>query len=283
VRALILGAGGQLGTSLAELVGAESALTRAQAPITEPQALDAVIRGRRPDVVFNCAAYNAVDQAESHPALARAVNSDGAANVAESCTRHHARLVHFSTNFVFDGALGRPYVESDPPGPLSVYGASKLEGEMRVLEIAPGALVIRTAALFGDRGSAIKGGSFPERILSRALRDEPLRVVSDETVNPTYTGDLAAAAVELAQAEVRGVVHAVAGGCCGWDDLARAVLAACGLRVEVESISTRDLALPAARPRNGCLASQRVPALRDWREGVRAWALRRPADAGARP
>src|SRR4029077_19736171 len=191
------------------------------------------------------------------------------------------RLVHFSTNFVFDGALDRQYVESDKPAPISVYGASKLEGEQRVLELLPNALVIRTAALFGDRGSAIKGGSFPERILARAHSGQALRVVADQKVNPTYTADLAPVALELGESELRGVVHAVAAGCAGWDEFARATLAEFHVDVAVEAVTAEEVGGAARRPLNGCLASSIVAPLRPWRDGLHQWALRREATSGA--
>ncbi|MHB8588734.1 MAG: SDR family oxidoreductase [Candidatus Dormibacteraceae bacterium] len=231
----------------------------------------------RPALVFNCAAYNAVDRAETEKDLAFAVNAEGPSNVARACARHRIRMVHFSTNFVFDGALDRPYLESHVAAPLSVYGASKLEGEQRVLDVQPHALVIRTSALFGDRGSAIKGGSFPDRILSLAQRGEPLRVVADQKVNPTYAAELAPVALELAESELEGLVHVVAAGCAGWDELARAVLAEFHVEAVVEAVSSADLGAPAPRPLNGCLASDRVAPLRLWREGLHDWAVRRAA------
>ncbi len=270
----MLGAGGQLGSDLSRLIGDGSGVTHAEVSVTDPDALDALLSSRRPALVFNCASYNAVDRAEAERGLAYAVNSEGAANAARACARHRIRLVHFSTNFVFDGALDRPYVESDQPAPLSAYGLSKLEGEQRVLDLLPDALVIRTSALFGDTGSAIKGGSFPERILSRARRGEPLRVVTDQRVNPTYTRDLAPAAVELAESGLEGVVHVVSAGCAGWDEFARAVLAEFRVPAEVNAVSSAELAAPAARPLNGCLASSRVAALRPWREALQEWAVR---------
>jgi dTDP-4-dehydrorhamnose reductase len=275
LRALVLGAGGQLGSDLARLIGPDSGFTREQVSVSDPDALDALLSSVRPAIVFNCAAYNAVDKAESEKDVAHAVNAEGPANVARACARHRIRLVHFSTNFVFDGALDRPYVESDPPSPISVYGASKLEGERSVLDLQPNALVIRTAALFGDRGSAIKGGSFPDRIISRAKRGEALRVVADQKVNPTYTADLAPVALELGESELRGVVHVVAAGCAGWDEFARAALAEFHVTAEVEPASSAELGAAARRPLNGCLSSSKVPPLRPWREGLHEWAARR--------
>jgi dTDP-4-dehydrorhamnose reductase len=279
VKAMVLGAAGQLGSELARLIGEGAGVTHNEVSITDPDALDSLLSRRRPKLVFNCAAYNAVDRAETERDLAFAVNSEGPANVALMCSRYGIRLVHFSTNFVFDGALPRPYVESDEAAPLSVYGSSKLDGEKRVLELLPGALVIRTSAVFGDTGSAIKGGSFPERIVERARRGEPLRVVADQKVNPTYAGDLAPAAMDLAASGLDGIVHVVAAGCAGWDEFARAALAECGVSATVEATWSADLASPAARPLNGCLESTRVAALRPWREGLREWAQRRVPEA----
>ena len=274
-NALVLGAGGQLGSELARLLGADSGVAHAEASVTDRESIDRLIRERRPEIVFNCAAYNAVDHAEREVDLAFAVNGQGPAIVAAACAASGARLVHFSTNFVFDGTLDRPYTESDAPAPLSVYAASKLEGEQRVLDLLPRALVIRSSALFGDTRSAIKGGSFPDRILERALRGEPLTVVSDQKVNPTYTGDLAPAAIELAASGLEGVVHLVAAGCAGWDEFARAVLEESKVSVPVGSIVSAELSAAARRPLNGCLKSTRVEALRPWREGLREWSVRR--------
>ncbi len=225
-----------------------------------------MIASRRPDVVFNCAAYNAVDRAETERQAAFAVNSAGAYNVAAACRRHGASMVHFSTNFVFNGAAAEPYVESDEPSPISVYGASKLDGEKRVLEVGTHVLVVRTAAVFGGPNS------FPMRIIERARAGEGLRVVADQTVNPTYAKDLAAAAVELAEEGFAGIVHAVAAGCPGWDEFARAVLFEAGVQARVESVKTGTYPAPARRPANGCLTTIRFRALRPWQAAVREWA-----------
>jgi len=272
VKALVLGAEGQLGAELVKLLGSDAGASRLEVSITDAAALDAVVAARRPAVVFNCAAYNAVDRAEAEPEVAFAVNATGPFNVASACVRHGARFVHFSTNFVFDGAKMGAYVESDLPSPLGVYARSKLEGERRVAEVMPEALVMRTAAVFGGH----RGQSFPERILSRARAGSPLRVVSDQRVNPTYAADLAAAAFHLAAAGEEGLVHAVSGECCGWDVFASAVLAEFELPLAVEKISTSDLAGGAPRPSNGCLVSTRISPLRSWRDGLHEWA------AGAR-
>ena len=273
---IVLGANGQLGSELARLAGPDSGITREQVSISDASAVEALIAARRPALVFNCAAYNAVDRSESEPHLAFELNSQGPLNVALACTRHDARLVHFSTNFVFDGNQDRPYLESDPSSPQGAYATSKLEGETRLLDAMPGALVIRTAALYGGH----RGTSFPERILERARRGERIKVVADQRVNPTYAKDLAAVAFELGSRGWGGLLHVVGGGCCGWDELARAVLAEFGLRVEVEGVSSAAYDSPARRPLNGCLASTRVEPMRPWREALHEWAAAHAARTG---
>jgi len=272
VKTLVLGAGGQLGSELVRLLPGAVGLTRRELSITDRHGLDRICREHRPDLVFNCAAFNAVDRAEAEPDIAFQVNSVGAESVSDACRQHGARLVHFSTNFVFDGALDRPYTEADLAQPLGVYGKSKLEGEKAVLKVLPEALVIRTAAVFGDQGSAVKGGSFPERIVERARRREKLKVVSDQLVNPTYARDLAKAAIDLEASQMSGIVHVVAAGCCSWAEFARAALAEYGLDAEVEAVRSADIGAAAPRPLNGCLASVRIAALRPWQEGLAEWA-----------
>jgi dTDP-4-dehydrorhamnose reductase len=269
VRVLITGAAGQLGSDLRRLLPEAQALDRHQLSVTDLRAVEAAVR--RCDVVVNCAAYNAVDAAETDPGPARAVNADGAANVALACRRAGARLIHFSTNYVFDGSGDRPFTERDRPRPLGAYARSKLEGERRVLEILPEALVVRSAGLFGAVGSAVKGGSFPERVVRRALAGERLRVVADQRLNPTYTADLAAAVVDLLDGTLSGVVHVVAEGCCSYWELAVEALRLAGLEAPVEPLTTAELGAAAPRPLNGCLASERLPPLRDWRAGLAAW------------
>jgi len=258
----VFGSGGQLGSELLRLLGPECGVTHREVSIAEAAAVESLLSRSRPDVVFNCAAYNAVDRAETERDLAFAVNGAGPRNLAIACRRAGASLVHFSTNFVFDGTLDQPYVEADHPEPISVYGSSKLAGERGVLEAGAHVVVVRTAALYGGPNS------FPTRILERARTGAELRVVSDQRVNPTFARDVAAAAVDLAEQGVAGIVHAVAGGCCGWDDFARAVLAEAGVESEVLSVPTSAYPAAARRPANGCLASTRIAPLRPWREAL---------------
>ena len=271
MRVLVTGAAGQLGSDLVVALPGSVGLPRAALSVTDAGAVLAAVRGF--DLVFNCAADNAVDAAEASPGRAFAVNAEGAANVARACRSLGARLVHFSTNYVFDGARSGPHTESDPPAPLGAYGRSKLEGERRVLELLPEALVVRSSGLFGAAGSAVKGGSFPERIVRRARAGEPLRVVNDQLLNPTYTADLARGAAALAERELSGIVHLVAEDCCSYWELAVAALELAGLELPVERVSTAELGAAAPRPLHGCLVSERVSPLRPWRQGLADWWL----------
>ena len=274
VRILITGARGQLGSDLRRLLPEAVGLGRAELAIDDEAAVARAFAEVRPELVYNCAAYNGVDQAEAEPEVAARVNALGPEILARACAERGARLVHFSTNFVFDGALERPYVESDAPGPLSVYARSKLDGERAVLDVLPGALVARVTSLFGVEGSAIKGGSFPERVIRSAREGRPLRIVADQFVNPTYTGDLAAAVVGVVESGLEGLVHLAPEDCCSWYEFATEALLVAGLGESsggVEAITTGELGAAAPRPLRTCLASERVPALRPWREGLRAW------------
>jgi len=262
VNALVLGAGGQLGSELVRLLPGAGVTAR----IHEDRVIEELLSLRRPDVVINCAAYNAVDRAETDREHAQIGNVDGPAVLAAACRRTGATLVHFSTNFVFDGSLGRPYVEADQPSPISAYGETKLAGEAAVFSSGARALVIRTAALFGGPRS------FPRRILERARSASRIPVVADQRVNPTYARDLAAATLELLDGDVTGIVHVVGGGCAGWDEFARATLQEFGVPTEVDPVPSSAFPSPARRPLNGCLDSTRFHGLRPWREALNDWA-----------
>lgn len=244
------------------MIGPESAVPHDDVDITNSTDVHALIEGRRPEVVFNCAAYNAVDRAETDAAEAYAVNASGPLHIAQACRWTGASFVHFSTNFVFDGEHDEPYIEADEPAPLSRYGQSKLDGERNALSVGAHVLVIRTAAVYGGRRG------FPYRFGEMAREGKPLRVVSDQTINPTYARDLAASSLQLAEIGVAGIVHVVNAGCCAWDEFARAVLMERRVDRSVESVPSGAYPAAARRPKNGCLASTRIPPLRSWREAL---------------
>jgi len=275
VRALVVGSRGQLGRELVALLGTEVvwAGDRAEIDVTDGGAVAALVSRVRPDTVFNAAAWNRVDAAESEPGAAFAVNASGPHFLARAAREAGALLVHYSTDYVFDGTASRPYREDDVPRPLGVYGASKLAGEHLVAAAGGEHLVVRTSGVLGRGGSEQKGGSFVERIVAQARAGEPLRVVADQVFSPTGAADLAAASIALVRAGVRGLVHVTNAGSCTWHELAVAALAVAGLDAPVERIATADLRLPARRPPYSVLDGSRyarlgLPPLRHWRAAL---------------
>jgi dTDP-4-dehydrorhamnose reductase len=276
VKALVAGAGGQLGQALVACLGPELAWSGAREAldVRDGAAVARVVESVRPDVVFNAAAYNAVDGAETDPGGALAVNAAGPAHLARAARSVGAVVVHVSSDYVFDGTLGRPYVEDDRPAPLSQYGVSKLAGELAVAAATPEHLVVRTSAVFGGGGSRAKGGSFVERMLARARAGQPLRVVSDQVLSPTYAPDLATALVTLVARGVRGLFHVTNAGECSWHALACAALEIAGVEHEVEPVGAAAFGAPARRPAYSALANARWAGLglapqRPWRAALR--------------
>ncbi|HEX6738451.1 MAG TPA: dTDP-4-dehydrorhamnose reductase [Vicinamibacteria bacterium] len=274
MKALVVGAGGQLGQALAaRLGGSAPAFSREALDIRDGEAVGRAVLDAAPEVVFNASAYNKVDGAESEPAEAFAVNALGPLFLARACAAAGALLVHVSTDYVFDGSGARPWREEDLPAPLGVYGASKLAGEHLVAAAAPAHLIVRTSAVLGVGASRAKGGSFVERILSRARAGQPLRVVADQTLAPTYAPDLAEALLALAASGARGLWHVTGEGACTWHQLAVAALSLAGLAAPVAPISSAELNAPARRPAYSVLDTSRyraraLPRLRSWREAL---------------
>ena len=275
MRALVAGAEGQLGTELCKRLGGELAWSggRAALDVTDAAAVRALLARVKPDVVFNATAYNRVDAAERERERAFAVNALAPRTLARAAAQAGGRLVHVSTDYVFDGASSRPYREEDEPRPLSAYGASKLEGETHVLAAGPEHLVVRTSGVMGRRGSAQKGGSFAARILAQARAGQPLRVVSDQVFAPTFARDLAEALVALARTPAAGLLHVTNEGACSWHELAVAALRAAGLDAPVVKIAAAELELPARRPAYSVLDSSRYRSLgltrpRRWQDAL---------------
>jgi dTDP-4-dehydrorhamnose reductase len=267
----ITGAGGMLGS---DLVAAATdggldvvACDRSRLDVTDPDAVESMVRRARPDVVVNCAAWTDVDGAESAIEAAFAVNAAGAGNVARFAAGAGARTIHISTDYVFDGHKRQPYVESDPVAPMSVYGRSKLEGELAVAREAAGRhTIVRSSWLFG-----VSGHCFPKTILRLAAERDELTVVDDQVGCPTFTGHLALAIVELAQREgPLGVVHIAAAGQCSWFEFASEVVRAGDSSCEVRPGTTADFDRPAPRPAYSVMRSERsdLPELPDWHEGL---------------
>jgi dTDP-4-dehydrorhamnose reductase len=270
VRALITGGGGQLASDLAVLLGSDAiAYPRTQLDVTDADAVSRAFEEVQPEVVFNCAAFHNLDECEADPARAWEVNVEAVRNLA----RRGAKLVHVSTNYVFDGRRDQPYAEEDLPAPQSIYALTKLAGEHAAMAYGGEALVVRTAGLYGLHGSASKGGNFVQRMLARANAQGALSVVADQRLQPTFTADLAQAILGALQSGAQGVVHLTASEVCSWHRFTEAILARAGLQIPVQAVATTIEPGGVKRPLNGVLARPRadslgLPALRPWREAL---------------
>ena len=270
---LVTGAGGMLGCAVLDAARRSGwdarGVARTQLDIVDEGAVRDALAAAGADVIVNCAAWTDVDGAESDRDGAFAVNATGAGVLARAAAGIGARLVHVSTDYVFDGRGTRPYVESDPTGPQGVYGASKLAGELEVSAASERHAIVRTAWLFGAGGR-----NFVDTMLR--LADEgarEVRVVTDQLGCPTWTGHLADALLEVAGRGCGGVLHGAASGACTWNELAVEVFAVAGRDVQVLPSSSAERRRPAPRPAYSVLGSERDDALvlPDWRGGVRAY------------
>jgi dTDP-4-dehydrorhamnose reductase len=281
-RALITGGGGQLAHDLAELLGPSArAFTRAELDITDREAVARAFAQIQPEIVFNCAAFHNLDACERDADTAWAVN----ARAVRELALRSPRLVHISTNYVFDGHRPDPYGEHDCPAPRSVYALSKLAGEHLALAYCEHALVVRSAGLYGLYGSASKGGNFVQRMIARASEQGTLSVVADQRLQPTYTADLARAVLDAADAGVGGIVHLTAQGECSWYEFTVAILQEAGIDVPVQPATTTIGPGGVDRPLNGVLARPRADSLglarlRPWRDALGDYM--RHADIAAR-
>jgi dTDP-4-dehydrorhamnose reductase len=279
VKYLVLGAFGQLGRAICpRLEGEVIELRRVQADLARPETVVRSLLAARPEVVINCAAYNLVDKAESDPEEAFAVNTWGVRHLARLCGESDCTLVHFSSDYVFgqDESRQTPYHEADAPGPVNVYGLSKLTGEFWVRSLAPRHFVIRTCGLYGVHGIGGKGRNFVEIMLRLAGEGKPIRVVNDQTCTPTYAADLAEVTIRLMQSERHGLYHVTNAGSCTWFELARRIFELEGIKADLKAITSQEYGAAARRPRysvleaKGC-RSLDLPPLRTWEEALQAY------------
>ena len=271
MKALVTGGGGQLGSDLAAILGEDAvALSHTELDIADPASLGRAFEDVQPDVVFNCAAFHVLDECEHEPDSAWAVNVRAVADLA----RRGAKLVHLSTNYVFDGRRPEPYAEDDVPAPRSMYAITKLAGEHAALAYGAGALVVRTTGLYGFAGNASKGGNFVQRMLTRARAGTgQLRLPADQRVQPTFTADLAGALVDAVRRDATGTVHLTNSGECTWFEFTQAIVDNAGIDVPIEPGETVIEPGGIDRPLNGVLARPRadalgLPELRPWREAL---------------
>jgi len=268
---MIIGATGLLGKALThewsgdEVVG----LGSRDVDIRDADKVREVVEGHRPDWIVLAAAYTNVDECETHPELALAVNRDGAVNVAQAAKQTGAKLLFLSSDYVFDGKKTSPYETEDARNPQSVYGRSKAEAEVRLLDVLPECCIARTSWLFGTGGKC-----FPDTILKLAASRPALDVVNDQRGCPTYSVDLSRAIVQLCRSHASGIVHVTNAGECSWFDFAREIVKGGGLATEIRPVSSQQMARPAPRPAYSVLSPK---SLRRYDVTVPTWqdALRR--------
>jgi dTDP-4-dehydrorhamnose reductase len=249
--------------------GFAAALARGDLDVTDAGAVRAAVTDARPDVIINCAAFTDVDGCEEREEEATAVNGTGAGNVAAAAASAGALVVHVSSDYVFDGTKGIPYVESDSVGPLSAYGRSKLAGEEAIRAAAPDHhLIVRSSWLFGAGGR-----NFVTTIAGLAAERDELSVVTDQVGCPTFTGHLAHGLIACAEAGRRGTAHLAGGGRCSWNEFAQEIVRSTGSACRVLPSTTAEMARPAPRPAFSAMESERgdLATLPPWREGLRAF------------
>ena len=277
MRLLVFGRQGQVARSLREAAAPEKdvqllCVGRPEVDLTRPETITTAISQFRPDIVVNPAAYTAVDKAELEPHLAFEINRDGAGAVALAADRENVPIIHFSTDYVFDGKKSGLYDEQDVPNPLSVYGRSKLEGEEAVKAANPQHVILRTSAVYAPFGA-----NFVKTIWGRVAAGQGLRVVNDQTGCPTYAPDVAVQTIGLARrlidtgwrSEFAGVTHMVGPDALTWYAFAREIVngyvARGGKSVAVEPVPSSEYLTRACRPQNSCLSTERLKSVFDIR------------------
>ena len=276
MKTAIIGANGQLGVDLCRVLRKQGitliALTHNDVDVASSEQVDRVLDAVNPDVVVSTAAYHKVEECEQQPGTSFAVNATGPRNLALACRRINAVLVHFSTDYVFDGSQKQPYRESDLPHPLNVYGVSKLAGEAMVPFTWARHFVIRTCGLYGTAGSSGKGGNFVETMLKKAAAGSPLRVVNDQVLTPTFTGDLAEAVSQLIRSDAYGLYHVSAEGQCSWYEFTRKIFELENLALDLRPVSTVEFPSPVQRPAYSVLSKQKLKSMGismpPWEDGL---------------
>jgi dTDP-4-dehydrorhamnose reductase len=281
MKVALIGAKGQLGSDIASHFSQcdryqLTALTRDDIDITNPEKVQQILTSQKFDVVINSAAYVRVDDCEQEFNTAFNVNAIAALNVARACRELDALCVYISTDYVFRGDRHVPYTESDVPDPINIYGTSKLTGEYLVRQTAKRSLILRISSVFGKAGASGKGGNFVETMLKKAKAGDPIKVVNDIFMSPTYTYDVARLLGELLQTDPTGIIHGANTGSCSWYEFATQVLKIAKIDHPIEAIPASEFPTKATRPMNSALISDRIAQLttfkmRPWQDAIAAY------------
>lgn len=260
--AAVFGASGQLAVELVrELTSrgyAVSAFRREDVDISDGAAVETALARVEPQVVFNAAAYNQVDVAEKEPQAALLVNALAVRNLALGCRQIDAQLVHFSTDYVFDGTATRPYTEEEPTHPLGAYAVSKLAGELYAQAYLDRSLVVRTSGVFGPGGLTTARGNFVELMLRMAAAGKPIRVVEDHVASPTFAPALASRTIDLVERKLQGVFHVGGGTAISWFEFARLIFEAAKLNPSLQPTDEREYRTAARRPKYSALSNAKM-------------------------
>jgi dTDP-4-dehydrorhamnose reductase len=259
---IIFGCRGQLGVELMTVLQARGyavvGFDRSEIDITNAAQVERAFADQDPAIVINAAAYNQVDVAEKEPLPAMQANGLAVRNLAMACRQHDARLVHFSTDYVFDGAAGRAYTEEDATRPLGAYAVSKLAGELYAQAYLDNPLIIRTSGVFGPGGLNTARGNFIEAMLRLAASNQPIRVLNDHVASPTYSPFLAARAADLVDRNLTGIFHVGGGEPISWFDYAAMIFRVAGLHPELKPTNEREFRTAARRPKYSALSNAKM-------------------------
>jgi dTDP-4-dehydrorhamnose reductase len=284
MKVLLTGYRGQLGSDLRQAFAADDLVltTQEELRVQDAAQVEPAVAHARPDVILNCAAFHRVDECEDRAGMAFEVNVFGLRNLALAARRANAVLVHFSTDYVFDGPGRTPYVESDLPCPRCVYGVSKLAGEFMLQSIWPKHFIFRVSGLYGYAGSREKGSNFVEMMIALARQAKPIRVVHDQVLTPTSTRDVARMVRSLIETGHYGLYHLTNAGACSWHEFAAAIFEYAGLRADLTPVSSAEFPLKAKRPAYSVLDNQRLravgfPDMPPWREALERYIQGRAA------
>jgi len=285
MKIALIGADGQLGSDLIKVLGINKhnkvfPLYYPDFDITKPERTREILSKLDLEIVINTAAYHKVDECEENPEKSFEVNSIAVRNLALTCREFGLTLVHFSTDYVFDGRKKTPYVEEDLPNPLNVYAVSKLAGEYFVRNILEKYFLIRTCGLYGEAGCWGKGKNFVDTVISLAKERKPLRVVNDQWVTPTSAAELASRIGELIQTPYYGLYHMTNEGECTWFEFARTVFSLVGISANLSPVDSKTYGARAMRPLYSVLENKKAKEVRltdfsQWQEALKDYLMKK--------
>ena len=278
MKIMIIGAGGQLGSELVNILQDDNIipLTHLDIEITDYQQMNDIISTNLPDIVINTSAYHRVDECEDNIEKSFSVNAFAVRNLAMICSELNTPLVHFSTDYVFGGEKKTPYAEDDIPNPLNVYAVSKLAGEYFVRNICSWHYIIRTCGLYGAKGVSGKGGNFVELMIRLARENKTIKVVSDQIVTPTYAKELASKVSQLIKTDKYGIYHATNSGECSWYEFAKSIFDMTGIKANLIPTTASEYGAKARRPAYSVLENRNltqfgIKDMMPWKEALKEY------------